>query len=113
MTLARRAALLLVFAVPACLPLSSPPPTGGAGFLQASWDAYKDRYLHANGYVLDRTRGNGEVTSEGQSYALLRAAWLDDRAAFARVFDAHRTHAGAARRLVLVAVVSERRRPRA
>ena len=86
--LGRRAALLLVIAVPACLPLSSPPATDGAGFLHASWDAYKDRYLHSNGYVLDRTRGNGEVTSEGQSYALLRAAWLDDRAAFARVFDA-------------------------
>ncbi len=87
MTLARRAALLLVFAAPACLPLSSPPVADGAGFLQTSWDAYKDRYLHTTGYVLDRTRGDGEVTSEGQSYALLRAAWLDDRAAFARVFD--------------------------
>lgn len=84
----RLAALLLVIAVPACLPLSSPPATGGAGFLNASWDAYKDRYLHSAGYVLDRTRGNGEVTSEGQSYALLRAAWLDDQAAFDRVFDA-------------------------
>lgn len=70
----------------ACLP---PPPiaTGGSGFLQSSWDAYKDRYLHSSGYVLDRTRGDGEVTSEGQSYALLRAAWLDDRVTFARVLE--------------------------
>ncbi len=42
-------------------------------------------YVHADGYVLDRTRGGGEVTSEGQAYALLRAAWMGDLATFERV----------------------------
>jgi endo-1,4-beta-D-glucanase Y len=85
-TAARPAALLLALAVSACLP-PRPAATGGTSLIESSWDAYKDRYLHATGYVLDRTRGDGEVTSEGQSYALLRAAWMDDRAVFARVFD--------------------------
>lgn len=85
MSAARLAALLVVLGVPACLP-RPPAGTGGASFLQISWDNYKERYIHASGYVLDRTRGGGEVTSEGQSYALLRAAWLDDRTTFARVF---------------------------
>lgn len=81
-----RPALLLALAAAACLP-PRPIATSGPAFLRDSWDAYKARYLHADGYVLDRTRGGGEVTSEGQSYALLRAAWLDDRATFARVLD--------------------------
>jgi endo-1,4-beta-D-glucanase Y len=35
--------------------------------------------------VLDRTRGDGEAISEGQGYALLRAAWLCDEPTFDRV----------------------------
>lgn len=40
----------------------------------------------APGYVLDRTRGDGEAISEGQGYALLRAAWMCDEPAFDRIF---------------------------
>jgi endo-1,4-beta-D-glucanase Y len=63
-----------------------PPPDRTPEASQA-WAAYTRAYLHDDGYVLDRTRGQGEVTSEGQSYALLRAVWMRDRATFARVFD--------------------------
>jgi endo-1,4-beta-D-glucanase Y len=85
-TILGRTTLLLALAAAACLPRPS-IATGGSGYLRDSWDAYKEQYLDDRGFVLDRTRGDGEVTSEGQSYALLRAAWLDDRATFARVLD--------------------------
>ena len=67
----------------ACAPRQPPR----APFLERAWDAYKPTYLHADGYVLDPSRGGGETTSEGQGYALLRAAWLEDEPTFQRVFD--------------------------
>ncbi len=58
-----------------------------AGFLDDAWTRYKGVYVHADGYVIDRTRNGGEVTSEGQAYALLRAAWTGDRATFTKVLS--------------------------
>jgi len=55
-------------------------------FLAQAWDAYKTLYIRADGYVLDPSRESGEVTSEGQGYALLRAAWMRDEPTFTRVF---------------------------
>lgn len=57
-------------------------------FLVRAWEAYKDGYIHPDGYVLDRARGSeGEVTSEGQGYALLRAVWMRDEPSFRRVLN--------------------------
>ena len=53
--------------------------------LQQSWDGYKQGFVGQDGRVSDPTRG-GVTTSEGQSYALLRAAWLGDRSAFDTVW---------------------------
>lgn len=53
-------------------------------FLEASWNTYKQVFIKPEGYVWDQLRG--EVTSEGQSYALLRAAWMHDQDTFDRVF---------------------------
>ena len=48
--------------------------------LQRSWQQYKASFME-NGRVIDR--GNGGIsTSEGQSYAMLRAVYMDDRASF-------------------------------
>jgi endo-1,4-beta-D-glucanase Y len=55
-------------------------------FLESAWKAYKETFISPEGYVWDRFRDGGEVTSEGQSYALLRAAWLGDAETFERVF---------------------------
>ena len=55
-------------------------------YLREAWDAYKPVYVAEPGYVLDRTRGEGEAISEGQGYALLRAAWSCDEPTFARIF---------------------------
>lgn len=71
-------------ALPLAARAMGPPRDVGPGraFLETSWQAYTQLYLHAEGYVFDPTRR--EVTSEGQSYLLLRAAWMKDRAAFDR-----------------------------
>lgn len=55
--------------------------------LARAWDAYKAIYIQAPGNVIDPDRGGGETTSEGQGYAMLRAAWMHDRETFVRTFD--------------------------
>jgi len=50
--------------------------------LSALWNDYKRRYLEPITYrTIDRQRGN-VTTSEGQSYTMLRAAWLGDKDVF-------------------------------
>jgi endo-1,4-beta-D-glucanase Y/4-amino-4-deoxy-L-arabinose transferase-like glycosyltransferase len=53
-------------------------------FLTTSWTTYCSRFIH-DGQVIDPA--TGETTSEGQSYALLRAVYADDRATFDQVWD--------------------------
>ncbi len=53
--------------------------------LQSSWEKYKVNFLSEDGRILDDTQDN-ITTSEGQSYALLRAVWSDDRATFDKVW---------------------------
>jgi hypothetical protein len=36
-------------------------------FLETFWEAYKETFISPEGYVRDRFRDGGEVTSEGQS----------------------------------------------
>lgn len=50
--------------------------------LRESWSAYAARFIQPDGRVVDPHAG-GISTSEGQSYAMLRAVWLRDR----RIFD--------------------------
>lgn len=52
--------------------------------LRQTWAGYKQTFIQG-GRVLDPTRG-GITTSEGQSYALLRAVWMDDRTTFDAVW---------------------------
>ncbi|MCD8506773.1 glycosyl hydrolase family 8 [Candidatus Woesebacteria bacterium] len=51
--------------------------------LERSWNSYKD-YSIANGKVIDLQQ-NQITTSEGQSYALLRAVWMNDQETFDEV----------------------------
>ncbi|MBM3789533.1 MAG: hypothetical protein FJW35_04180 [Acidobacteria bacterium] len=62
-------------------------PSTHREWLETAWRDYRRDYIHPQGYVLDRTRNDGEVTSEGQGYALLRAVWMRDRETFGRVFE--------------------------
>lgn len=49
--------------------------------LRSTWSGYKRAFIQGDGRVIDPTR-SGVTTSEGQSYALLRAVWMDDRPEF-------------------------------
>ena len=49
--------------------------------LGQAWDGYKQAFIQPDGRVVDPSRG-GITTSEGQSYALLRAVWMGDRRTF-------------------------------
>lgn len=53
--------------------------------LQEAWGGYKQTFVQPDGRVVDPTRG-GITTSEGQSYALLRAVWMGDRSSFDTVW---------------------------
>ena len=92
---------LTALALAACSPGStvSPgrTPTSSAGVrasasanarllsvLQQAWAGYKQGFVGTDGRVTDPTRG--VTTSEGQSYALLRAVWMGDRSAFDTVW---------------------------
>ncbi|HEX4756034.1 MAG TPA: glycosyl hydrolase family 8 [Candidatus Dormibacteraeota bacterium] len=75
---------------PSTGPAVSAPPSAGADahlltVLEQAWAGYKHGFIDPGGRVGDPTRG-GITTSEGQSYALLRAVWMDDRPAFDAVW---------------------------
>lgn len=74
-------ALWLMAFLPGCRSDGAVPAE--RAFLANAWTAYKETFIRPEGYVWDQARQ--EVTSEGQSYALLRAVWMNDRETFARV----------------------------
>lgn len=53
--------------------------------LSSSWEKYKDQFITPDGRVIDPSQGD-ITTSEGQSYAMLRAVWIDDHDAFDSVW---------------------------
>jgi endo-1,4-beta-D-glucanase Y len=54
------------------------------------WRQYKQNYLLTDGRVVDRRLNR--VTSESQAYGLLRAVWMADAEAFAKIFAWTETH---------------------
>jgi endoglucanase len=70
--------------------LSSPPivtqtaiPEQQTRILQESWEAYRKRFIQGDGRVID-WEAEEKSTSEGQSYAMWRAVFADDRESFDR-----------------------------
>jgi endoglucanase len=64
-----------------------PPEFSKRNMLQALWYQYKNNYLEKDTLrSLDKQRGNIS-TSEGQSYSLLRAVWMDDKDTFDAVWQ--------------------------
>jgi len=49
--------------------------------LSTSWAAYKQQFIQPDGRVVD-WMNEGNTTSEGQSYAMLRAVWMNDAQTF-------------------------------
>ncbi len=50
------------------------------------WNDYKREYVESSGRTIDKQR-DSVTTSEGQSYTMLRAVWLDDREAFDKSWE--------------------------
>jgi endoglucanase len=71
-------------------PIASPNgfPKGAdrTALLAESWNAYRQRFIQADGRVIDREDTDRSI-SEGQAYALLRAAIANDPDTFARVLQ--------------------------
>lgn len=57
--------------------------------LDNTWGFYKDNFIYSYGQVIDQ---NGRTTSEGQSYGMLRAVWLDDKSTFEGVHQWTQDH---------------------
>lgn len=49
--------------------------------LHTAWEKYRQKYINKDGRVVDFSQ-NYLTTSEGQSYALLRSVWVDDKPTF-------------------------------
>jgi endoglucanase len=64
-----------------CARAAAPP---GRIELRNAWQDYSVAFIQEDGRVVDRA-GGGMTTSEGQSYGMLRAVWMDDRPTFDRV----------------------------
>ena len=77
------------FTLGVLLALSGACSTGAASLSQPAkswWGQYRDRFVAADGRVVDT--GNGGIShSEGQGYALLLALHFGDRAAFERIAE--------------------------
>ena len=65
-------------------PVTHTPDTS-AQLLRATWSGYKHAFIQNDGRVIDWER-NGDSTSEGQAYAMLRSAWMNDRATFDQTY---------------------------
>ncbi|MEP0911970.1 glycosyl hydrolase family 8 [Leptolyngbya sp. GB1-A1] len=87
-------ALVLGGCTPAAPPVAAPSPilivspagepdasAKRAEILSQSWQTYKQRFIQADGRVIDR-EANDRTVSEGQAYAMLRAVMMDDRPTF-------------------------------
>ncbi len=66
-------------------PASATPPARDLSILAQAWAGYRSVFIASDGRVADPKRG-GATTSEGQSYALLRAVWMGDRPTFDTVW---------------------------
>lgn len=54
--------------------------------LEVSWNAYRQRFIQADGRVID-FEASDRTVSEGQAYAMLRALFADDPVTFAKTLE--------------------------
>lgn len=64
----------------------TPAPPTAQEMLERSWASYRRTFIQQDGRTIDPFREQA-TTSEGQSYSLLRAVWMDDRATFDTVLN--------------------------
>ncbi|MEM7793599.1 MAG: glycosyl hydrolase family 8 [Cyanobacteria bacterium P01_C01_bin.118] len=56
-------------------------------FFETTWENYRDRFIQADGRVIDWENDDQRTTSEGQAYAMLRAVIIDDPGTFDQVLN--------------------------
>ncbi len=61
-------------------------PFSSYTLLISSWEKYKQEFINKDGRVIDYSQ-SGITTSEGQSYAMLRSVYIDDKGAFDQVWN--------------------------
>src|SRR5260221_339518 len=70
-------------------------PFSSHSLIESSWVKYKQKFINKDGRVIDynpqvaldsANTDQDITTSEGQSYALLRAVWVDDKSTFDQVW---------------------------
>lgn len=66
---------------------------GGGAPLDPEWVTYRDRFMTAEGRIVDEGQG-GISTSEGQGFAMLLAAAHNDRIAFDKIWAWTKTNLG-------------------
>lgn len=64
---------------------STSRPFSSYTLLVSSWERYKEKFISEEGRVIDYLQNN-ITTSEGQSYAMLRAVFVDDKTTFDQVW---------------------------
>lgn len=66
-------------------PLALSQSSPHQALLIESWQAYRDRFIQADGRVIDR-EASDRTTSEGQAYAMWRAVLINDADTFERTY---------------------------
>jgi endo-1,4-beta-D-glucanase Y len=64
-----------------------PTPSTSKISLERLWQQYKTRYWEESSGRTRDTERDSATTSEGQSYTMLRAVWMDDRAVFDKTWQ--------------------------
>ncbi len=59
--------------------------------IEDSWNFYKNSFIKADGQVID-PKSNDATTSEAQSYAMLRAVYVNDQKTFENVWEWTKNH---------------------
>ncbi len=75
-----------VSATPEATVQPTPAPPTAQEMLERSWASYRRNFIQQDGRTIDPFRDQA-TTSEGQSYSLLRAVWMNDQATFDTVLN--------------------------
>lgn len=80
-----QAAYELPTELPPTVTIATGPSPLSTSFFETTWENYRDRFIQADGRVIDWENDDQRTTSEGQAYAMLRAVIIDDPKTFDRV----------------------------
>lgn len=81
MQLVALASIALITGCSMCARAAAPPPNKAE--IRSTFHSYAEHFVQPDGRVVDHA-GGGITTSEGQSYAMVRAVWANDRDTFER-----------------------------